>query len=61
MKRSSTTICTIIFLQMIRIGWSIAKRKVRYVSLHCVLLHNNDDGVGADRVVDVVDFDGHRA
>ena len=46
---------------MIRIGWSVAKRKVRYVSLHCVLLQNNDDGVGADSVVDAVDFDGHRA
>ena len=25
------------------------------------LLHNDDDGVGADSLDDVVDFDGHRA
>ena len=51
---------------MIRIGWSVAKRKVRYVSLHCVLLHDNGGVgvgvyVGGDSVADVVDFDGHRA
>ena len=46
---------------MIRIGWSVAKRKVRYVSLHCVLLHDDGGvGVGADSVAEVVDFDGHR-
>ena len=53
---------------MIRIGWSVAKRKDRYISLHCVLLHDDGGvgvgvgaGVGAVSVVDVVDFDGHRA
>ena len=53
-------------MRIVWIGWSVAKRKVRYVSLHCVLLHDNGGvgvgvNVGGDNVADVVDFDGHRA
>ena len=51
---------------MIRIGLSVAKRKVWYVSVHCALLHDDGGvgvgvGVGADSVADVVDFDCHSA